>query len=120
MFYEFLSGMRKKQTINNRNVKRLAAQTRMVNRTNKLLFAIILLVASLIIVANYVPQKRKWQKLEADLVEAKKRKSTLDDLLYSQQVKVTALKSDLTLIELHARDRLNMMMPGEKIFRIEK
>jgi cell division protein FtsB len=103
-----------------RNVHRMAAQTRVLKTTNKMIIAAIFIAVALVFFATYLPEKHKLDKLLHDLEMAKNREADAEGRLDYLKIKLNALKVDPAFLEIQARDRLPFSRPGETIFQIER
>lgn len=108
--------------INNtrKNVRRLKAHTRVIQATNRALFALILLCLAVGFFVTYLPQKHQLLALQEQLSQTRERESQAQELLGNLEITLESLKNDPTYLEIQARDRLPWYRPGETIFRIER
>lgn len=99
---------------------RLKAQTRAIRVCNGLLWCLFGLILGSLVVATALPQRRqlaeKQQQLLATLERERQVMAERDDA----QAAYKATREDREYLELLARDRLNLHLPGEMIYRIER
>ena len=112
--------MARKITNTRKNVRRLKARTRVIQATNRVLFALILLCLAVGFFVSYLPQKNQLITLQQQLASTLERESQSQELLEHLEITLDALKNDPTFLEIQARDRLPLYRPGETIFRIER
>lgn len=89
------------------------------HQANRLLSLGIIIAALAVVAVVFYPVRQKqlaMQKRVAALTAEKAEKSTR---LQESRRKLELLKNDPEYVETIARDRLNVMKPGETIFRIE-
>lgn len=98
---------------------RMETSVRWIRRTNGALCVILAISCGLVIAATAVPQKREYEKLRAKLSNTQlSEKRTLAVKDY-KQIELRALREDKSYLEIHARDRLNYYLPGERVLRFE-
>ena len=86
---------------------------------NKLVFVLIVLCVSIPIAYSFLPEvskrKEQSQRIEALKVELEKQRA----LLTRYEREKMLLRSDPEYVGLIARDKLDLMLPGETIYRME-
>lgn len=112
--------MARKITNTRKNVRRLKAHTRVIQATNRALFALILLCLAVGFFVSYLPQKNQLLTLQEQLTQTRERETQAQELLEHLQITLDSLKNDPSYLEVQARDRLPWYRPGETIFRIER
>ena len=87
---------------------------------NRILRALLFIAVALILVSLFIPQHKRLAQIRSDidLLEGQVREQNV--LLGRQKREVGLLQNDPTYLETIARDRLDLMKPGETIFRIEQ
>jgi cell division protein FtsB len=88
-------------------------------RLNRLLRVLLILAIWLVIVSLFAPPYKKLKQGHADLDRMQSQVNEQKTLLARQTREVNLLKTDVTYLETIARDRLDLMKPGETIFRLE-
>jgi cell division protein FtsB len=88
-------------------------------RLNRLVLVLLVLAIWLVIVSLFVPPYKKLKQGHADLDRLQSQVNDQRALLSRQTREVSLLKTDVTYLETIARDRLDLMKPGETIFRLE-
>lgn len=91
----------------------------MWQRLNRVLRALLLLACVLVIVSLFLPRYKQLaqSRSEIELLQAQVNDQKL--LLAKQTREVNLLKTDATYLETIARDRLDLMKPGETVVRFE-
>lgn len=96
---------------------RLEARTRMIDGAGRMVFVAFCVAIGFVVVATAFPQRRALDKLEAKLELAKQREATvLADREY-HQIEHRALREDPAFLEIHARDRLDYYLQGERVLK---
>jgi cell division protein FtsB len=88
-------------------------------RLNRLLRVLLILAIWLVIVSLFAPPYKKLKQGRAEIDRLQSRVNDQKALLDRQTREVNLLKTDVTYLETIARDRLDLMKPGETIFRLE-
>ncbi|NJM36695.1 MAG: hypothetical protein HC845_01805 [Akkermansiaceae bacterium] len=98
----------------------MEARTRAIQGAGHFTFVLFCMAAGFVVVATAFPQRREMEKLEAKLVLAKNReKEILADREY-HQIEHRALREDPAFLEIHARDRLDYYLEGEKVLKFKR
>jgi cell division protein FtsB len=88
-------------------------------RLNRLLRVLLILAIWLVIVSLFAPPYKKLKQGHAANDRLQSQVNEQKMLLARQSREVNLLKTDPTYLETIARDRLDLMKPGETIFRLE-
>jgi cell division protein FtsB len=88
-------------------------------RLNRILLFLLVIAVWLVIVSLFVPPYKKLMRSRAEVDNLQQQVNEQQTLLARQTREVNLLKTDLTYLETIARDRLDLMKPGETIFRLE-
>jgi cell division protein FtsB len=89
-------------------------------RMTRIVRALLILAAILIIVSLFLPQHKKLQDSHAEVEALKEKVSEQKMILARQTREVNLLINDPEYLAMIARDRLDLMKPGETIFRLEQ
>ncbi len=89
-------------------------------RLNRVLLALLFLAVWLVIISLFLPQHKKLQQSRGEIDALQAQVDEQKVLLVRQTREVTLLKTDPVYLESIARDRLDLMKPGETIFRLEQ
>ncbi len=101
----------------NVTVTRLEARIRVIQGAGRLAFVVFCMAIGFVVVATAFPQRRELDRLEAKLQLAKAHEeSVLADREY-HQIEYRALREDPEFLEIHARDRLDYYLEGERILK---
>lgn len=98
---------------------RLEARTRFIKGAGQLAFVGFCVSVGFVVVATAFPQRRSLEKLEANLVIAKKREDTVLAEREYHQIEYRALREDPEFLEIHARDRLGYSREGERVLKFK-
>lgn len=79
--------------------------------------AAVFLSLGFLVYATSVPQQRRLDELQARLERTKMRECEVREELEIHQIENKALERDLEFIENHARDRLDLYRPGERVLK---
>jgi cell division protein FtsB len=101
-------------------LSRLRAQTKVIRWLNGLLLCAFGLSVGGLVVASALPQKRQLEDKRAELARVEEARRRVQAEKEDAKAAQEALLSDPEYLELHARDRLNLRGPGEKVYRIER
>ena len=71
-------------------------------------------------VASALPQKRQLAEKRMELARIEEREREVMAIKEDSQASYKALREDQEYLELHARDRLNVHRPDEKIYRPDR
>ncbi|MCH7224581.1 septum formation initiator family protein [Haloferula sp. A504] len=101
-------------------ISRLRAQTKAIHGLNGLVLCLFGLSVGALAVASALPQKRQLDEKRLELARIEERERAVIAVKEDAQASYEALRDDPEYLELHARDRLNLHDPREKIYRIER
>lgn len=99
---------------------RLQAQTRAIRAVNGVVLCVFGLAVGSLAVATAIPQVHKRAEKELELARVLDRERQVIAEKDDRKASYEALRDDPEYLEIHARDRLDLYRPGEKIFRIER
>ena len=86
---------------------------------NKILYLLIFVAAFILLICWFLPLVKEQQRQQHAL-QALKQQVEQEKANYNKQTKkLTLLQNDPAYIELLARDKLDLMKPGETIFRMD-
>lgn len=86
---------------------------------NKVLYLLVFVAAFILLVCWFLPLVREQQRQQHAL-QVLKQQVEQEKVSYNKQTKKLALlQNDPAYIELLARDKLDLMKPGETIFRMD-
>jgi cell division protein DivIC len=86
---------------------------------NRVLHILVIVAVLILLICWFLPLIKERQKQQS-AVQALKESVARERALYNKQSKKLALlQSDPNYLELLARDKLDLMKPGETIFRME-
>lgn len=88
-------------------------------RMNHVLRILLFLALWLLAISFFLPPYKRLNQNRAEMDELRAQLTEQKALLARQTRTVTLLKTDPTYLETLARDRLELMKPGETIFRLE-
>jgi len=88
-------------------------------RLNRILLVLLIIAVWLVIVSLFVPPYKKLMRSRAEVDTLQQQVNEQRTLLARQTREVNLLKTDVIYLETIARDRLDLMKPGETIFRLE-
>ena len=88
-------------------------------RLNRVLAVLLLIAIWLAIVSLFVPPYKKLTQTSAEIDRLQAQVGEQKRLLARQNREINLLNTDPTYLETIARDRLDLMKPGETIFRLE-
>jgi len=87
---------------------------------NRVLRALLAVAYLLVIVSLFLPQHKKLKQSRAE-IEGLQNQLTEKKMLFARKEReVNLLKTDTSYLENVTRDRLDMMKPGETVFRLEQ
>ena len=87
---------------------------------SRVLHILIFLAIAILLTCWFRPLLRERQKQQRALQTLKEQVELERTLLNKRTRKLNLLQSDQSYLELLARDKLDMMKPGETIFRMDK
>ncbi len=101
-------------------MSRLEARVRAIRGASRL--ALILFCAALgsLVVATAFPQRKELDRLTKLLDEAKMREAEVLAEREHREIEFRALQTDPTFQEMHARDRLDYCLPGERVIKLHR
>ena len=86
---------------------------------NKILYLLVFVAAFILLICWFLPLVRDQQRQQHAL-QSLKQQVEQEKISYNKQTKkLSLLQSDPAYIELLARDKLDLMKPGETIFRMD-
>jgi cell division protein FtsB len=86
---------------------------------NRILYLLVFAAVVILFVCWFLPLIREEQKEQRALQAFKDQVAHERALLNKQSKKLNLLQNDRSYIEMLARDKLDLMKPGETIFRME-
>ena len=86
---------------------------------NRILYLLVLLAVIILLVCWFLPLVREERKEQSALQALKEQVAHERTLLNRQSKKLNLLQNDRSYLEMLARDKLDLMKPGETIFRME-
>ncbi len=86
---------------------------------NRVLRVLLFVAFALVIVSLFLPQYKRIKQSRAEIDALQSQVAEQKILLARQTREVNLLKTDATYLETVARDRLDLMKPGETIVRFE-
>ena len=89
------------------------------HRLNRVLQFLVVVGFLLTVGVMFYPVWQKQQDMRLHLLSLEREQSEKATALQSNQRQLDLLRNDREYLETIARDRLNLMKPGETIFRIE-
>ena len=86
---------------------------------NRILYLLVFVAAFILLICWFLPLVKEQQRQQHAL-QALKQQVEQEKINYNKQSKkLTLLQNDPAYTELLARDKLDLMKPGETIFRME-
>ncbi|MBV9488100.1 MAG: septum formation initiator family protein [Verrucomicrobia bacterium] len=86
---------------------------------NRILHLLVFLAIAILLTCWFLPLLRERQKQQRELQVLKETVEQERTLLNKRTRKLNLLQSDQSYLESLARDKLDMMKPGETIFRMD-
>lgn len=114
----FLMVMAKKR-ITAKKLAGIELATRCIQWMNRGLYLIVAVAFGLLIAATAVPQKKEYEKLQAQLRTAQEREHEALARKKHRKIELQALRHDTAYLEVQARDRLNFYREGERVLRFD-
>ncbi|MFM2196823.1 MAG: hypothetical protein RLZZ505_255 [Verrucomicrobiota bacterium] len=108
-----------KKRITADKLARVEFTTRCIQRLNQGLYLCMAVAFGLLIAATAAPQKKEYDKLQAQLRTAQERERETLARKEHQRIELLALREDTAYLEVQARDRLNFYREGERVLRFE-
>ncbi len=101
-------------------ITRLRAQTRAIHWVNGVVLCLFGLSLGALAVASALPQKRQLEEKRLELARIEEKEREVIAVKEDSRASYEALREDPEYLEMHARDRLNLHLPDEKIYRPER
>lgn len=98
----------------------MRARTVGIRMVNRFAFAILIAMGCVAIAILALPQVRELQRLEVELSQVEAREQESLELKDRKRRELSALRNDPEYLELVARDRLDLYVPGEQVVRIKR
>ena len=108
-----------KKRITAKKLERVEFTTRCFQWVNRGLYLCVAVAFGLLIVATAAPQKKEYERLQAQLHSAQERERETLARKNHQRIELQALREDTAYLEIQARDRLNFYREGERVLRFE-
>ena len=86
---------------------------------NKILYLLVFVAAFILLICWFLPLVKEQQRQQHALQDLKQQVEQEKTNYNKQSKKLSLLQNDPAYIELLARDKLDLMKPGETIFRME-
>jgi cell division protein FtsB len=86
---------------------------------NKILYLLVFVAAFILLICWFLPLVKEQQRQQHALQALKQQVEQEKTNYNKQSKKLTLLQNDPAYIELLARDKLDLMKPGETIFRMD-
>lgn len=99
---------------------RMLARTQFLRRLNVAAFYLLLIIACGGVIAKCLPEFRKLQSAEEELMLVQASEAAIN-AQYDQQLReYRALEQDPNFLEIYGRDRLDLYKEGERVFRFSR
>ena len=108
-----------KKRITAKKLARIESTTRCFQWVNRTLYLCVAVAFGLLIAATAAPQKKEYERLQAQLRTAQDRERETLARKNHQRIELQALRQDTAYLEVQARDRLNFYREGERVLRFE-
>lgn len=108
-----------KKRITAKKLARVEFTTRFIQWVNRALYLCVAVAFGLLIAATAAPQKKEYEKLQAQLRNAQDRERETLARKEHERIELHALREDTAYLEIQARDRLNFYREGERVLRFE-
>ncbi len=108
-----------KQRIAGVKLTRLEARIRVIHGAGRFVFVVFCIAMGFVVVATAVPQLREVDRLEAKLKLAKDQEKLIVAEREFREIECRALREDPAFLEIHARDRLDYYLEGERILKFK-
>jgi len=89
------------------------------HRLNKVITVLVILGFFLCIAVVFYPAWQRREDMRARVIALQKELAEKTEQLQADNRKIELLRNDPEYVETIARDRINVMKPGETIFRVE-
>ena len=109
-----------KKPAKHERLTQLESRLRRLQGISRLSFLLFCLCFGGLAVATVFPQTRKLRQLQNDLEEVRRLEMDVMEELSLHQTELRALREDPAFLELHARDRLDYHLEGEKVLKIKR
>lgn len=120
----FTLSMHRQRTIevgNRRHLdKRMFARTQTMRKVNVVMLYFCILLFCGGVIATGLPEFKKLQLAEQELVEIKAQEAAIYAKADQQMREYRALEQDPQFLEIYGRDRLDLYKEGERIFRFSR
>ena len=108
-----------KKRITAGKLARVEFATRCIQWVNRALYLSVAVAFGLLIAATAAPQKKEYERLQAQLRTAKDREREALARKNHQRIELQALREATAYLEVQARDPLNLYREGERVLRFE-
>lgn len=108
-----------KKRITAKKLERVEFTTRCFQWVNRGLYLCVAVAFGLLIAATAAPQKKEYERLQAQLHSAQERERETLARKNHQRIELQALREDTAYLEIQARDRLNFYREGERVLRFD-
>ncbi len=89
------------------------------HRLNRVLSVLVILGLLLLVGVIFYPVLQKQRQMRADIATLEQVRTQKSTRLQEARREIDLLRTDPEYVETIARDKLNVMKPGETIFRVE-
>jgi cell division protein FtsB len=107
-------------TLHAAKLARLKTRIRILGFLNRVMFVALCGAAGFLVVAKALPQRNELVRLEKRLDEAKFLEREVAAEREQMRIEHRALREDPGYMEVHARDRLDLHLDGEKVLRFSR
>lgn len=101
-------------------ITRLRAQTKAIRCVNGFVLCLFGLAVGALAIASALPQRQMLAEKREELRRIEAREGEVIAEKEDIRASLKALQEDPEYLEQHARDRLNLYAPGERIYRMER
>lgn len=102
-----------------KQLARVETRIRFIRVINRSLYLVMAVAFGLVITSFAVPQKKKYEKLQAQLSATREREAETLTEKEHKRIELQALREDPVYLEVQARDRLNYFREGERVLRFD-
>lgn len=102
-----------------KQLTRVETKIRLIRVINRMLYICLAVAFGLVITAFAIPQKREYEKLQAQLRATQEREEESLARKEHKRIELQALREDTAYLEVQARDRLNYYREGERVLRFD-
>lgn len=102
-----------------KQLARVESRIRLIRVVNRALYVAMAVAFGLVITAFAVPQKKEYEKLQAQLSATREREAETLAQKEHKRIELQALREDTAYLEVQARDRLNYYREGERVLRFD-